>query len=285
MRLSRAIAISVLLSVTFVASTHAQGRPKSGAEFPAAKFDSLDRIAFYLWQYDSFAWATSDTLAAQLATIGSDAAKRLGEEWFCFKRDSTWHAVYGRFDEAADKYDAVAHYTSTGAGGIVRAPAFADTALANRFGRALVTARHQLPDDIRKSGLRFNSYVRAREDGGIDVWYLPAWQPNGWIVYGAEFQYTLDVTGRSVRDSVVQVGQLAGVRPNSTASVNLRTQAPGVATVAELLFIHLYTKHFAHVRVFTRDWVTELIRTNGKEAWIHVLREDNPPPAKARAIN
>src|SRR5205085_3241032 len=246
MRLSRIIALSVGLSLIFVDSAHAQPRPKSGTEFPAAKFDSLDRIAFYLWQYDSFAWATSDTLAAQLTTIGSDAAKRLGEEWFCFKRDSTWHAVYGRFDEAADKYDEVAHYTSTGQGGIVRSRPLADTALANRFGRALVTTRRRLPAELHKSGLRFNSYVRGREDGGIDVWYVPAWQSNGWIVYGAEFLYVLDGTGRSVRDSVVRVGQLTGVRPDATASVNLRSEAPGIATVAELLFIHLYTKRFAH---------------------------------------
>ena len=279
MRLSRLVALSVALSLISIDSARAQPRPKSGSEFPAAKFDSVDRIAFYLWQYDSFAWATSDTLSAQLATIGSDAAKRLGEEWFCFKRDSTWHAVYGRFDETADKYDVVAHYTSTGGGGIVRSPAFADTALANRFGRALVTARRRLPAEVHKTGLRFNSYVRERADGGIDVWYVPAWQPNGWIVYGAEFQYILDGTGRSVTDSVVRVGRLEGAQPDTTASVNLRPEAPGITTVAELLFIHLYNKHFAHVRVFTRDWVTELIHPNGKEAWVHVLRYERPPSA------
>ncbi|MFN2602900.1 MAG: hypothetical protein ABR582_09125 [Gemmatimonadaceae bacterium] len=273
MRLSRLLALSVVVSLLFVDSAHGQPRPKSGSEFPAAKFDSLDRIAFYLWQYDSFAWATSDTLAAQVATIGSDAARRLGEEWFCFKRDSTWHAVYGRFDEAADRYDAVAHYTSTGHGGIVRSPPFEDTALANRFGRALVTTRRRLPPEIQKAGLRFNSYVREREDGGIDVWYVPAWQQNGWIVYGAEFQYILDGSGRSVKDSIVRVGRLEGARPDSTASISLHPEGPGVPTVAELLFVHLYTKYFAHVRVFTRDWVSELFHANRQWAWIHALRQ------------
>ena len=278
MRAHRLVFLSVVLSLISVGAMDAQPHPKSGREFPAAKFDSLDRIAFYLWQYDSFAWATTDTLTAQLPTMGSDVAKRLGDEWFCFKRDSTWHAVYGRFDEAANKYDVVAHYISSGRGGIVRSPIFTDTTLANRFGRALVNTKHRL-SRFENTGVRFNSFVREREDGRIDVWYVPSWQQNGWIVYGAEFQYTLDNAGRSVMDSVVIVHRLEGVRPDTTKSVSLHPEQPGIPTVAELLFIHLYNKYFAHIRVFTRDWVSELFHGDGQVAWIHALREERLPIA------
>jgi hypothetical protein len=280
MRLQQFSLIAAAVSLACGTSAIAQPRPRSGAEFPAAAFDSLDRIAFYLWQYDSFAWATSDKLAAEASTIGTEALKRLGDEWFCFKRDSTWHAVYGRFDEAADKYDAVVHYTSAGRGQIVRSMAFADTALGNRLGRALATTQHHLPAGLAQAGVRFNTYVREREDGGIDVWIVPAWQSNGWLAYGIEFQYMLDPAGRMVRDSVVRLGALERVRPDSTASVHLAHAAPGIPTVAEILFIRLYTKYFAHVRVFTRDWVTELFRVKGQQAWVHALREEKAPPSR-----
>jgi hypothetical protein len=106
-------------------SAAAQPRPKSGAEFPAARFDSLDRIAFYLWQYDSFAWATSDKLNAEASTLGKAITDRLGSEWFCFQQDSVWHAVYGRYDPKTDKYDAAVHYVSAAGrktGGYCMAP-------------------------------------------------------------------------------------------------------------------------------------------------------------------
>jgi len=279
MPLSRALLFAVALSAVCVASAASQPRPRSGSEFPAAAFDSLDKVAFYLWQYDSFAWATSDKLAAEAERLGPETIKRLGEEWFCFKRDSTWHAVYGRFDEATDRYDAVVHYTSAGKGQIVRSTTFADSALGNRFGRALATTRRHIPVALQKAGVRFNTFVRERDESRIDVWIVPAWQSNGWLVYGVEFQYSLDAPGRIVRDSVVRLGALKGARPDSTATIHLIHADSGIPTVAEILFLRLYTKYFAHVRVFTRDWVTELFNTGGQQAWIHALREEKNPSA------
>jgi len=268
--------------IAAASAASAQPRPQNGAEFPAAQFDSLDRIAFYLWQYDSFAWATSDKLAAEAGTLGKAITDRLGSEWFCFKRDSVWHAVYGRYDPQTDTYDAAVHYVSTSGNKIVRTDAPIDASLGNRFGRAIYLAGQRLPQPLRSSNLRFNSYIRERADDGIDVWLVPAWQSNGWILYGVDFQYTLDREGRTVRDSVVRLGDIKGARPDSTATVQLvHPNAPGIPTVAELLFIHLYTKYFAHVRVITRDWVSELFHRRGvPSAWIHALREASPTTAK-----
>lgn len=275
--------LTFLAACVVVASSAAgQPRPKSGREFPAAQFDSLDRIAFYLWQYDSFAWATSDKLAAEAATLGKAKTDRLGSEWFCFKQDSVWHAVYGRYDPKTDTYDAAVHYVSAAGNQIVRADTPFDAGLSNRFGRAIYMTAQRLSQSLRESNIRFNSYVRERADNGIDVWLVPAWQSNGWILYGVEFQYTLDREGRTVRDSVVRLGNIKGARPDSTATVQLvHADAPGIPTVAELLFIHLYTKYFAHVRVITRDWVSELFQPRGGQAaWIHALREASPSTGK-----
>ena len=276
MRTSRILPALIAASLLVGVNAAAQPRPTSGAEFPAARFDSLDRIAFYLWQYDSFAWATSDTLSSHVTELGNDLIGRLGEEWFCFKRDSTWHAVYGKYDPATDRYDAVLHYVSAGSNGIVRTSESVDSNMANRFGRALSITRAHLPSALQQSNIRFNSYLREREDGRVDVWYIPAWQQNGWILYGAEFQYTLDETARTVTDSIVRLGNIKGMRPDTTATLHLvHEDSPGIATVAELLFIRLYTRHFAHVRVITRDWSTELFK-GPPQAWIHALREARP---------
>lgn len=267
----RHLAATVVISLLVSSPSRAQPRPKTGEDFPAAAFDSLDQIAFYLWQYDSFAWQTSDRLVSEMQTLGKATADRLGPDWFCFKRDSVWHAVYGKFDETTDRYDAVVHYVGSRRR-IVRSPAAVDSDLADRFGRALSVTRQHLPKAF-VGRLRFNSYVRERKDGGIDTWYIPSWQPNGLIVYGVEYQYTLDRTGRTIKDSVVRLGDIKGMRPDSTASLNLiHDEAPGIPTVAELLFVRLYTKYFAHVRVRTRDWVSEIFK-GPQPAWVHALRQ------------
>ena len=103
MRLSRILPIAVAASLGIVAPASAQPRPTKGSDFPVAAFDSLDKVAFYLSQYDSFAWATTDTLSAHIDALGEATVARLGEEWFCVQRDGVWHAVFGRFDPATDR--------------------------------------------------------------------------------------------------------------------------------------------------------------------------------------
>jgi hypothetical protein len=275
MRFSPMLSIVTTACIFAAVPASAQDRPAKGSDFPAAEFDSTDKTAFYFAQYDSFAWAATDKVTAQADSIGKGLLDRLGEEWFCFKSGSTWHAVFGRFDDTTDKYDAVLHYVSTESGAIVRTTEPVDAALGNRFGRALSIAKHHVPAGFARANIRFNSYVRERNDGGIEVLFIPSWQQSGWILYGSEFQYGFDASGRNVKDSVVRVGDIKGARPDSTATIILaHDNAPGIPTVGEVLFIRLYTKYFAHVRVRTRDWVSELYKGPPEVAWFHVLRED-----------
>ncbi len=59
---------------------------------------------YWLYEYDNIAWWTSDSV---YATPKEEQAK-LGSEWFCFKRDNVWHAVYGKYQD--NKFDMVYHY-------------------------------------------------------------------------------------------------------------------------------------------------------------------------------
>lgn len=275
MRISRFLFTVAVASILVAVPASGQDRPTKGSHFPAAEFDSTDKTAYYFWQYDSFAWHASDKVAADADAIGKDVLDRLGSEWFCFKTGSTWHAVFGRFHDSTDTYDAVLHYVSTPSGAIVRTTEPVNTSLGNRFGRALSIAQRHVPEGLARANIRFNSYVRERNDGGVDVLLIPSWQQNGWILYGSEFQYGFDAAGRNVRDSVVRIGNIKGARPDSTATIMLaHDEAPGIPTVGEVLFIRLYTKYFAHVYVRTRDWVSELYKGPPEMAWIHALRED-----------
>jgi hypothetical protein len=275
MRFSPFLFVVATACMVAAAPASAQARPTNGSDFPAAEFDSTDKTAYYFWQYDSFAWAATDKVIAEADAIGKALLDRLGEEWFCFKSGSTWHAVFGRFDDSTDTYDAVLHYVSTGSGAIARTTEPVDAALGNRFGRALFIAKRRVPAALARANIRFNSYVRERNDGSIDVLLIPSWQQSGWILYGSEFRYGFDAGGRNVTDSVVRVGDIKGARPDSTATITLaHDNEPGIPTLGQVLFIRLYTKYFAHVRVRTRDWVSELYKGPPEVAWFHALREE-----------
>jgi hypothetical protein len=83
----------------------------------------------------------------------------------------------------------------------------------------------------------------------------------------------MDTDGRTVRDSVVRFDNIKGMRPDSAETLQLlHANTPGIPTVAEILFMRLYSGYFAHVRVVTRDWVSEFFKAGEQRAWLHALR-------------
>ena len=240
--------------------------------FPAAAFGEVVEAAEWMAQYDRVAWISSDMVMAEVARMSEDDRRRLGTEWFCFERDSVWHAVYGRWDEGAGRYDAVLHFVARRGRRIERSDEPVDAALATRYGRAIHVADERVPSAIRESHARFNTYVRPRADGALDVWLIPAWQPDGVIVYGAELRYGVRDDG-TVADSAVIVGALRAVRPDSTARLVLDNREREVPTVGQTLFLLLYRRYFGGVSVRSRDYVSTLVRTPDGEAWLHAHRD------------
>ncbi len=182
--------------------------------FAAERFRANVAVAEWMLRYDRCAWVTSDSIPAALTRAEQ---QRLGPEWFCFEADGHWHAVYGRYDAAADRYDAVVHFRQAApGGGFTRTGDTVATALTLPYARALHAAAARVPAEVRATGARFNSFVRLGPGGAPEVWLLPAWQPNGWLLYGAEFRYAFDRDGRALRDSTARVAPLRGM-PSDTA--------------------------------------------------------------------
>lgn len=270
----RLIAMGV---VTFAGGSGASAQVTAEPAFPRAAFDSVARTAAWLARYDRVAWETSALVTAAVPHLPPEQVERIGAEWFCFERDSVWHAVYGRYDAGRRRYDVVLHYSGRPGGGFTAARTPPDTALAARYGRALQMTRARLPDDVRDEGIQLTTFVRPRPDGALDVWYLPAFQPDGWAVYGIELRYVLDAAARRVTDSALVVGTLRGSLLDSTVTIEIDNERSTMPTVGEAFFAMLYASRFDAVVIRNRDFISEFAAVDGARAWVHDRRERPPP--------
>src|SRR5699024_10831180 len=134
------------------------------------------------------------TLVSVMTEYTKDLA-RLGSDWWCMKKNDTWHAVYGKYEN--NQFDLVFHFKGN-YGPVSETSETDDTTLLHRYSRALQTAGGQIKALKDTSNLRFNQYIKENDDQTLSVWILPAFQPNSLAVYGGEFIYTIDPTGTKV---------------------------------------------------------------------------------------
>jgi hypothetical protein len=116
-----------------------------------------------------------------------------------------------------------------------------------------------------------NSYVREGENGEIEAWFLPAWQPNGFIVYGAQMTFVFDSSGRRLIDSTVMVNELRGARPDTTGIFSVYENNNSVPSVASIFLMLAYHSYFSHVYAYSRNFLSSFLpREEG--VWIHAVR-------------
>ena len=276
----RTVALGLILAAAVPTGARAQQVPERLGNFHAAAFDSVARIAQWLAQYDAVAWWTSDSLMAQIDALSEADRARLGPDWFAYEQDATWHAVYGRYHPATHTYDAVFHFGVDSLGRITRLTTPVDSALGARYGRMLSESREHLAGHV-PDGLRFNGYVRPLPDGATDVWYVPAFQPNGVMVFGAELRFGFDSAGRLI-DSTIAIDTLKGIRPDTTYTLNLLNEANEVPTVGKTLFLLLYRRYFGRIVIWNRAYTTSMLRHGNQEAWVHAARGDRADTSAVR---
>jgi len=234
--------------------------------FPYRVFVQRDSLARVLLQYDACAWRTSDALLAQ----DQASVPRLGREWFCFQRGGEWNAVYGRFDDAKDRYDIVVHFVMRDTV-VVHSSEPLDTAALTARARAIRHGGALMPVEFDSSGFRFNTYV-LRTPAGLDVWYLPAWQPSGEVVFGGEAQFSFDSTGNNLRDRRVIAGPLRWFRPDPKVAFREDSNSPDdVPSVGDLFFFHLVRPHFQSIRIKTAKYSSSIVKLDSGEGWVHVI--------------
>jgi hypothetical protein len=247
--------------------------PGDGGDEPAFDYETFYarlEVATWLKVYDTVAWHTSDLVMQEPPEI----LEQLGPSWFCLEIDGTWHAVYGSYDPDSDRFTVVLHYAA-GPDGFAPSTESLPRSDLRSFPRALHTVGLRLSPVLVPTDVRFNTYVRRLPDRRIEVWYVPAWQTDGRLVYGTEYRLVTNKTGSKILEEMVPEPALVTDRPDPEAPWFLPNSEAEVPSVGQIFTILVVRDFVPLAAIRSRDYTTTLIDipATGGKVWVHVYNE------------
>lgn len=272
----------IFLIIVFI-STIAQGQndlPTGSDQFMKTHFRNVD-IAIDMLSYDHVAWVSSDSIQ----TLSEDELKTYGGQWFCYL-DSVgiYHALCGAFDST---YTLTAHYLVDSATFAVnRSYELFDTTLAVQYSKAysLALARKKtfLGTDDR---LSYNHFI-FRTDSTIRVHFVPAFQPNGYMVYGAEQHYTLNLDATKIIDTLEYFNEYRGYQATPSQEITIGFEDLDYIPIGAVFYSMYYEQYFKSIRILTKDYASSFIRGKDNEgSWFHVTKSPERKKKKKRKGN
>lgn len=254
----------LVLLMVVLSSVVCFSQNSSNTRFDIADFNEKMKVARWLYEYDMVAWQTSDSVMAQ----PKEDLKRLGQEWFCIQKNDHWHAIYGKYEN--NEFDLVFHFKLDEDGTVNLVKEELDTNLLHRYSRALQTANNELLALRDSVSLRFNQYIRENEDKTFSVWILPAFQPNSVAVYGGEFIYTIDETGRTIlNDESFYSGAFRGFEVGEPREIWLNYSETEKPTLGAVFFVWYYKSYFTKIYVDNANSFSTVVNSDGNWSWIH----------------
>jgi hypothetical protein len=261
----------LLVLLLYPSLTFSQGNV-GNASIPAKEM-SLDleafqhnvELAYWLYQYDMVAWRTSDSLLAST----DPAVRELTKEWFCYEDTlGQWHAIYGKYDTGY--YQPLFHYILNDSNSQVkRVEEEVDTSLSQAYARALTLGYENLSQVMANYGIRFNAYLRRQPNNCLELWFLPAWQPDGRTIYGAEFKYVFDPRGKRLLNKIERFDKLRALIPDRSTIVELDYQNHKIPPVSSIFFLWSYNRYFGEISIKHFYGKTSLSKAGEEWIWVH----------------
>ena len=145
-------------------------------------------------EYDVASWHATDAVLATKPTEGST------RYYFAKKGDAGWTVVFGKFNEARDRflvvYEAVQGSGPENFSVIKHDPPVEDASFYLAGARATEKALADFPLQAQS----YNSYLLPRADGQLYVYLLPATNENGVYLLGGDIRYLFSADGNTILD-------------------------------------------------------------------------------------
>lgn len=233
------------------------------------RFNEKLDTAVWLCSYDRVAWITTD----EVMLFPKEERQNLGAEWFCYEKDGTWNAVYGKFSD--NKYLQAFHFRVDSTGKIERLNTVVDTSISHAYSRALQNSLIQYQSRQDSISVRFNSYVMRHQDSTITVWLLPAFTQNGIAVYGGEFSYTFNPMGDELLSKNEYLGVYRGIKPDRTKEFWLDYSNLEEPTVGAIFFVWYYKSYFDRIIIDCKNFKSTVFHDNHKDYyWVHASKQE-----------
>jgi hypothetical protein len=243
-------------------------------DFDIKDFNQKTETADWLLRYDLVAWYSTDALM----TKDKERTGKLGRPWFCFQdTTNTWHSVYGKYENG--KYDQVFHYIVKSKSDVTETDEHVDQEFLNKHGKALLRAFKEMKPISDSTSIRFNHYIKENDNGNLDVYIFPAFQPNGTAVYGGEFIYEISTDNEIVNDNSYYKGKFLGFKTGEPREISLNYREKQKPTLGGVFFAWYYKDYFTKINIDNKTSVSTPFNNDGDYTWLNVIRD---PKVKAK---
>lgn len=253
-----------LLLILFIPFFALSGKAQSaGHEFDTIQFNQYLDFANQLIEYEFYTKQATDKISQQedVSVI----------EWFSYKENNTWHTVGGNFKD--DSFRISRHVIFDSINSISDYTGMYDTLKLNASGSALSMANTQFQLIRDTCNLYFNSFVHCNPDQTISVWFLPAFQPSGQAIYGYEWEYIFDKTGKNLVRQNSHTNILTGIWIGQPRELWLNYRNTDKPTVGSVFFALSFRDYFTRLRIDTRVSISTTSKNAaGNYIWTHKLK-------------
>jgi len=236
-------------------------------EFDVELFNKTFKIASRLYDYDVAFWLTSDYLSRKQMNAS-------GDDYFCYQdRDSTWHVLYGKYVNG--KFTPDYHLTVDTTYTIHVIDRFPADSFVLPYMRALHTAQQAMSPVTDTLHIHFNIYVHKNEDQTFTVRAFPGMQPDGTVVYGGEFEFTLDSSGSHLLEThrYMQNTFRGFSTDHPPEKITLDYHDVDEPTLGGILFVWEYKRFFPQILLITSQNISTVLQDHtGQYYWVHVQR-------------
>lgn len=232
-------------------------------EFDTIQFNKYLDFANQLIEYEFYTQQTVDKFSQQ-----EDVS---AIEWFSYKENNAWHAVGGIFTD--NSFRITKHVIYDSINSVSDYSGIYDTLKLNTSGTALSLANTQFQLIRDTCNLYFNSFVYGNSDQTISVWFLPAFQPSGQAIYGYEWEYIFDKTGKILLRQSSHTNILTGVWIGQPRELWLNYRNTDKPTVGSVFFAQSFRDYFTRIRIDTHTSTSTITKDpNGNYTWTHKMK-------------
>jgi hypothetical protein len=113
------------------------------------------------------------------------------------------------------------------------------------------------------------------------VWFLPAFQSDGFAVYGGEFIYTIDAkSGKITKDDSYFQGQFRAFNSQPPREISLNYSEREKPTLGSIFFVWYYKTYFTRITIDNSRSASAAIKTGDSYAWVHVEKDKKAAATK-----
>ena len=192
-------------------------------------------------------------------------------EWFSYKGNNVWHSVGGNSNK--NTFFIKSQITFDSLYNITEDNDFHDTLNLKALGSALAHANSQFQIIRDTSSIYFNSFVICNPDQTISIRYLPDFQPSGQALYGCEWEYIFDKTGKTFLRQNSYINGITGVWIGKPRELWLNYRNTDKPTIGSLFFALSFRDYFTRIRIDTKISTSTTSKDiNGFYSWGHKMK-------------